>query len=352
MTESDESARTETATTETATTETAGTSSATPHGTNAQRHVVLGAGPVGRAVVAELVAAGHRPTIVTRSGTMVPGAEARRADVTDPAALRRALDGADVVYQCAQPEYHRWAEEFPALQAGIVDAVAECGALLVVVENLYGYGEVSGPLTDNLPLRATTKKGAVRARMSLDLTEAHQAGRIRMVAARASDFFGPHVDGSAFGERFVSQVRAGRKVDLLGDPDALHTVTYVPDLAAAMVRLANEPDSWGRAWHVPNAPAVSQRELVELAARAAGTSPRVRRIATWQLRALGVFVAPMREMVEVAYEFEHDFVVDASEYVTRFGDHATDLATALAATFADRSGPDQSVLVIAPVSAP
>ncbi len=316
-----------------------------------KRHVVIGAGPVGRAIVAELVAAGHHPTVVTRSGTLVPGAEARRADVTDPAALRQALDGADVVYQCAQPEYHRWAEEFPALQAAIVDAVAECGALLVVVENLYGYGDVSGPLTDNLPLRATTKKGAVRARMSLDLVEAHQAGRIRMVAARASDFFGPHVDGSAFGERFVSQVRAGKKVDLLGDPDALHTVTYVPDLAAAMVRLANEPDSWGRAWHVPNAPAVSQRELVELAARAAGTSPGIRRVAKWQLRALGVFVAPIREMVEMAYEFEHDFVVDASEYIARFGDHSTDLATAFAATFA-QSEPGQSVLVMAPVSAP
>ncbi len=60
----------------------------------------------------------------------------------------------------------------------------------------------------------------------------------------------------------------------------------------------------------------------------------------------------MREMVEMAYEFEHDFVVDASEYVARFGDHSTDLATAFADTFADQSVPDQSVLVMAPVSAP
>jgi hypothetical protein len=69
----------------------------------------------------------------------------------------------------------------------------------------------------------------------------------------------------------------------------------------------------------------------------------------------------MREMVEMAYEFEHDFVVDASEYIARFGDHSTDLATAFAATFAqsvpdqsvpDQSVPDQSVLVMAPVSAP
>ena len=300
---------------------------------SAQHHVVLGAGPVGRGVVGELAANGYRPSVITRSGTRVPGANAKQADITDPAALRQVLQGANVVYQCAQPAYHRWVEEFPALQAAIVDCVAACGALLVVVENLYGYGDVSGPLTENLPLSATTKKGAVRARMSLDLVEAHQGGRIRMVAARASDFFGPHVDGSAFGERFVSQVRAGKKVDLLGDPDALHTVTYVPDLAAAMVRLSAEPDSWGRAWHVPNAPAITQRKLVEIAAQAAGTSPKVRRVPKWQLRAIGTFVAPMREMVEMAYEFEHDFVVDASAFVARFGDHSTDLAAAFGITF-------------------
>jgi nucleoside-diphosphate-sugar epimerase len=295
-------------------------------------HVVLGAGPVGRAIVAELVGRGITPTVVTRSGTDVPGATARRADITDADQLAAAIAGTAVVYQCAQPAYHRWQEEFPALQAGVVDAVSRAGALLVVVENLYGYGPVDGALDETLPLRATTKKGAVRARMYLDLVEAHQAGRIRMVVARASDFVGPHVDGSAFGQRFVAQVTAGKKVDVLGDPEALHSVTFVADLAVAMVRLAHAPEAWGRAWHVPNAPAVAQRELVEIAGRAAGTRPTIRRVARWQLRALGMFSPPMRETVEMAYEFEHDFVVDHSDYTAHFGDHATPLNDAFAMT--------------------
>jgi nucleoside-diphosphate-sugar epimerase len=295
-------------------------------------HVVLGAGPVGRAIVARLVERGIAPTILTRSGTAVAGAIPRRADVTVRGALTHAIADAAVVYQCTQPAYHRWQEEFPALQAAVVDAAADSGSLLAVVENLYGYGPVGAVLTERLPLQATTKKGAVRARMHRDLVEAHQTGRIRMVVARASDFIGPHVEGSAFGERFVSQVIAGKKVDILGDPDARHSVTFVPDLAAAMVRLVDEPDAWGRAWHVPNAPAVTQRELVEVAAQAAGTQPTVRRVARWQLRALGMFSAPMREMVEMAYEFEHDFVVDHDDYAGRFGDHSTPLDEALART--------------------
>ncbi len=296
-------------------------------------HVVLGAGPVGRAVVARLVEHGITPIVITRSGTDVPGARAQRADISDADQLATALAGADVVHQCAQPAYHRWPEEFPALQAAVVDAVAVSGSLLVVVENLYGYGLVHDELTETLPLRATTKKGAVRARMHLELVEAHRTGRIRMVVARASDFVGPHVDGSAYGERFISQVRAGRKVDVLGDPDALHSVTFVPDLATAMVRLADQPDSWGRAWHVPNASAVTQRQLVEIAGRAAGTQPTIRRVPRWQLKAIGMFSTPMREIVEMAYEFEHDFVVDHRDYADRFGDHATPIDEAFAATF-------------------
>jgi nucleoside-diphosphate-sugar epimerase len=301
------------------------------------RHVVLGAGPVGRAIATHLATDhGLTPTVVTRSGAAVAGARAVAADITDATALLAALDGADVVYQCAQPAYHRWPQEFPGLQRAVVEAVATTGSLLVPIENMYGYGPVDGPLTESLPLSATTRKGAVRAAMWNELLEAHRSGRIRMVVARAADFVGPGTQ-SAFGTRFVSQVLAGGKVDVLGDPDTLHSVTYVPDLGAAMVRLASEPAAWGRAWHVPNAPAVTQRELVRMAAAAAGTTPSIRVVRRWQLKAIGTFVAPMREMVEMAYEFEHDFVVDHSTFAEAFGDRSTPLADAWAATIAAES---------------
>src|SRR6056297_317366 len=242
------------------------------------RHVVLGAGPVGRAVAARLTRDGERPVVVTRSGTSVPGADTRSADVTDPAAATRALADAAVVYQCAQPEYHRWPQEFPALQSAVVDAAAAAGAVVVVADNLYAYGPVTAPMREDLPLAATTRKGATRADMWRELAAAHEAGRVRAVAARAADFFGPHVDGSSVGSRFFEALLAGKPVEVLGDPDTRHTVTYVPDLAEAMVRLGGAEDAWGRPWHVPNAPTVTQRELVRLAGEVAGVTSRVRRI--------------------------------------------------------------------------
>ena len=299
-----------------------------------ESHVVLGAGPVGRAVVAALTSRGIAPAVVTRSGASVPGATSRRADLGDPVQAAAAVAGAEVVFQCAQPEYHRWPEEFPALQARAVDATAVTGAVLVVADNLYGYGPVDGPLTQDLPLTAATRKGAVRAQMWRDLQAAHDAGRLRVVAARAADFFGPGVEDSAVGRRFFGPLAQGKVVRVIGDPDRRHTYTYVPDFGEAMVRLSATPEAWGQAWHVPNAPTITTRAFAARAAELAGTRLRVRETPRWQLRLLGRFVPPVGEIVEMLYEFEEDFVVDHTPYAALLGDHATPLDEALAATLA------------------
>jgi nucleoside-diphosphate-sugar epimerase len=295
-------------------------------------HVVFGAGPAGRAVVAALTSRGIEPAVVTRSGTSVQGATSRRADLADPVQATDAVAGAEVVFQCAQPAYHRWPEQFPALQARAVDAATSAGALFVVAENLYGYGPVPGPLTQDLPLTATTKKGTVRAQMWRDLQAAHQAGRLRVVAARASDFFGPGVVDSAIGQRFFGPLARGKVVRVAGNPDRLHTYTYVSDFGEAMVRLSETPETWGRAWHVPNAPTVTTRAFAQQATELAGTRLRLERTPRWQLRLLGRFVPAVGEIVEMLYEFEEDFVVDHTPYATLLGDHATPLDEALAAT--------------------
>jgi nucleoside-diphosphate-sugar epimerase len=301
-------------------------------------HVVLGAGPVGRAVVTALAARGIEPVVLTRSATAVPGAISRRADLTDPARAAAAVAGARVVFQCASPGYHRWPAEFPALQQRAVDAAAAAGALLVVAENLYGYGPVAGPLTQDLPLAATTRKGAVRARMWRDLLAAHESGRLQVVAGRASDFFGPGVVGSAVGERFFRAIVRGKAAEVTGDPGRLHAYTYVADFGEALVRLSEEPASWGRAWHVPSAPAVSTRQFAEMAAEVAGTRARLRRLSRWQLALIGTFVPAIREIPEMLYEFERDWLVDHAAYAALLGDHATPLATAIRATVAATPG--------------
>jgi nucleoside-diphosphate-sugar epimerase len=132
-------------------------------------HVVFGSGPAGRAVATELEHQGLPTRIVNRSGrSVLADVETIGGDVSDPQFAHTAAHGAHIVYFCLNaPHYHRWPEEFPPLQAAVVDAASAAGARLVVLENLYMYGPTGGaPMTESTPVNPTSKKSAARARMS------------------------------------------------------------------------------------------------------------------------------------------------------------------------------------------
>lgn len=298
-------------------------------------HVVIGAGPLGAAVSAGLAAKGRRVRLVTRSAKPSgAGIEPLAADMMSEEAAIRACAGAAVVYQCAAPAYHRWVEQFPRLQENALEGAKRAGAVLVAAENLYGYG-VAGELHEGLPLSAATRKGAVRARLSERLREAHARGEVRAVAGRAADFVGPGVRQSALGERFWPALLAGRPVDWFGDPDAPHTVTYVPDFARALVRLGSDERAWGRAWHVPSPPTLAPREVVARAAALAGVPvPRVRRTPALVLRGVGLFVPAAGEVVEMGYSYVDPFVMSHRAYDEAFGPDATGWDDVLGATLA------------------
>jgi nucleoside-diphosphate-sugar epimerase len=302
--------------------------------TNQDTNVILGAGPMGRAIARQLHREGRKVVIVTRGAPPpdLPEVQHRRADLMRPGAAAEACAGASTIFHCAAPAYDRWTEEFPALQDAVIDAAASTGAVLGVVENLYGYG-VAGTLTEAMPLAATTRKGRVRAEMTARLFAAHSRGEVRAVAGRAADYFGPGVRVSAFGERLWQPLLAGKPISWIGDPDAPHSVTYVPDFAAALIRLVDTPSSWGRAWHVPSPAPLTPRAVIAAAAQAAGLPmPRVRRLPVLMLRAVGLFNPGAGEMVEMVYSYDRPFVMMHRDFDAAFGMAATPWDQAVAAT--------------------
>ena len=280
--------------------------------------VVLGAGPVARAVVAALLERGAVPTVVSRSASDHPGARSAVGDLSDVDDARRLISGASIVFQCAQPPYHRWVEEFPALQRTVLRACAATEAPLIAAENVYGYGDLDGVRFADTDMKPDSDKGEVRAKMWGELLRAHNEGVVATAAVRASDFFGPGVVGSVYGSRFFDAIVKGRRAEVLGSPTALHSITYVADFGRALVAVAADPTAWGRAWHAPTAEAVSQRRIVEIAAHAVGRPPRLRVVPTWQLRLVGLAVPEIKESIELLYQFKSDFIVDSEEFEQRF----------------------------------
>lgn len=293
---------------------------------------MFGTGPVGLAVADELSKHGKRVRLVNRSGRAAApdGAEVRGGDATDKTFTREASAGASVVYFALNPPYHRWPELFPPLQSGVIEGAAAAGAKLVAMENLYMYGSTGGkPLTEDLPYAAETRKGEIRARMSEELLAAHEAGRVRATAGRASDFFGPRVIASAAGETVFGRAVEGKSAQVVGDPNQPHTYTYAPDIGAGLVTLGEREEALGRAWHLPNPETISTRRFVELVFDAAGGDFMIQRAPRALLRVLGLFNPAVRETVEMLYEFEEAFIVDHSRFARAFGDHASPLHGAI-----------------------
>jgi len=302
-----------------------------------QHHVVIGAGPVGSGVAELLVAGGTPVTVVTRSGTGPehPLITRLAADAGNAEAITKAATGAAAIYNCANPPYHRWPIEWPPIHVSLMTA-AECtGAVLVMMDNLYGFGPGSTmPMREGDATNATGDKGAVRRRMADDLLAGHAADRFRATLARASDFYGPAVKGSALGERVVPNVIAGKKVSLLGSLDVAHSVSYMPDVVRTLVSIAADERAWGKPWNVPNAPATTQRQAVAALAAAAGTMVKVSAVPKPALKVLGLFSPMMKGLLETWYQFAEPWVTDSTLTEQTFGLHATPLAEGTAATVA------------------
>ena len=189
-------------------------------------------------------------------------------------------------------------------------------------------------MTEHDPLAATGPKGRTRAAVWAQALAAHQAGRARVTEARAADFFGPGVRGqSPIGQRSIPRLLDGRTVSVLGDPEVPHSWTYLPDIAAALVTLGADERAWGRAWHVPTNPPMTQRQIYSALARIAGApAPKLRPIPWWLIRAGGLAVPDLREFGEVAYQFTQPFAVDSTAYQDTFGAAPTPMNQALSAT--------------------
>lgn len=312
------------------------------------RHVVLGAGPIGRAITARLLAGGHHVTVATRSGTEVPGADAVRLAGADPR-LRDVLDGAAGLVVATNPPYQSWQAQWPPLLRNAIDSAEANGSDIVLIGNLYAHAPGSSPMTASTPLRPTSRKGAVRARMWEDLMAAHRAGRVRATEIRASDYCGPEslaTDSAHVGRRFVQPLLAGKTAYVVGDPDAPHTWTAVGDIAATAVAVLGSESGFGRPWVVPSAAPRSLRQVAtDLTTAAGAPGPNLRTYPHLLMRAMGLVIPMMRELEEIRYQHVAPFVSDGTETTELLGVPATPWEEVIATTVAAARATDERARV-------
>lgn len=283
-------------------------------------HAIIGAGQVGRRLARSLIGNGESVRLVSRRGTSLDGARVISADAADRESLLAATTGADVIYNCVNPAYHSWQEEWPPIANNLIEAAEHADAVLVTLSNLYGYGPVDHAMTEEMSLPGHTRKGSVRANMWHQALAAHQAGRIRTTEVRASDYIGEAGGQTNFGDRVIPKLRAGKAVTLMGRADQPHSWTYTGDAARLLSIVGTDERAWGKAWHVPSNPPVTQAQVIaDLASGMDVEVPRIRTAGAVMMRLVGLFNADARELVEMMYEFDRPFVMDSTKAQQTFG---------------------------------
>ena len=199
-----------------------------------------------------------------------------------------------------------------------------------------------GPITEDLPALATTKKGRIRALMAERLLAAHRSGTLQVAIGRSSVYYGPGGANSVVGDILFGAATKGNRARWMGRMDVPHSLNYLQDVARALITLGARPEALGEVWHLPAAEPVTGREFVELIAAALARPVKVTATSRLALRMAGILDPRARESAEMLYQWERPFVLDASKFQRAFGPleptpHPQAVATTVA-WFRERAG--------------
>lgn len=290
---------------------------------------IIGAGGgIGTPLAKELAKHTSQIRLVGRSPKKVNNTdELFPADLTDFAQIDKAIAGSDVVYVVIGFEYNIqvWRKVWPPFIQAIIDACIKHQAKLVFFDNVYMYAESEIPhMTEAAAIQPPSKKGEVRKQLDDMIMDSVKDKKLKALIARSADFYGPYNKNSSLSIMVVDNFKKGKKAQVFGDIDKIHTYTYTPDAAKATALLGNTDDAFGQVWHLPTTKEkLTNRQWIQLIADAMKVEPKIQSIPTWMLKFIGLFIPIMREFPEMMYQNVQDYIFDSSKFEKQFGMEAT-----------------------------
>jgi nucleoside-diphosphate-sugar epimerase len=300
---------------------------------------ILGAGgAIGNELVKLLVAKKQPFRLVGRNPKATAGTtETIAADLTDRDQTVRAVTGSSVVYLLVGLKYDRrvWQDLWPMIMSNTIEACKRAGARLIFFDNVYMYGKVSGPMTEETPFNPCSTKGEIRAKIATMLIDEWKSGALTAMIARSADFYGPDTQNAVPNLLVFQPFARTRKASWLVNDAVPHSFTYTPDAAQSLVQLAERQDAWNQTWHVPTTPnPLTGKEFIALAAKEFGIVPRHRVLSRPMLRIAGWFDPVVAESYEMLYQSDRPYVFDSSKFAREFGFAGTPYADGIRATAA------------------
>ncbi len=286
---------------------------------------ILGAnGTISKLLAKELSAYTDIIRLVSRNPKKInPTDELFPADLSDVSVVDKAVEGSDVVYLVVGFEYNIkvWRETWPKLMRAVIEACKKYKSKLVFFDNVYMYDINTIPgMTESSPINPPSKKGQVRKEISDMILKEINTGQLTALIARSADFYGPHCDKSLFDMLIMANFKKGKKANWMGNPHNKHSFTYTPDAAKATALLGNTPDAYNQVWHLPtDKQQFTGKEFIEMFASEMKVDNKMMVVPLWMLKLMGLFIPLMKELPEMMYQYDRDYVFDSSKFEKKFG---------------------------------
>jgi nucleoside-diphosphate-sugar epimerase len=284
--------------------------------------VILGSGGViGTGLAKILPQYTDKIRLVSRNPAAVnQGDELIKADITNYEQTEKAIENAETAYLVLGMQYKTavWERDWPIVMTNVINACKKYDTKLVFFDNLYLYGKVDGWMTEETPVNPSSKKGEVRAKIIEQLTDEYQKGNIRALVARAADFNGSTKLTFLY-PLVYEKIMNGKKAQWFINAKVKHSLTYTADAAKATALLGNTSEAYNRTWHLPtdkNAP--TGEEFIQLVEEVYGKKIGYTTLSRWMLKMVGLFVPVIKEMDEMLYQYESDYLFDSTDFENRF----------------------------------
>jgi nucleoside-diphosphate-sugar epimerase len=298
---------------------------------------ILGAGgAIGTELLSELVRRQQQVRLVGRNPKHVQGVtETISADISDLAQTIKAVAGSTVVHLLVGLKYdvRVWRELWPRIMSNAIEACKRADAKLIFFDNVYMYGKVIGPMTEETPFNPCSSKGEIRAQIATTLLNEVKAGKLTAMIARSADFYGPDAKTSVANLLVFERLAKGAKPSCLVSDSVPHSYTYTPDAGKSLALLADTDTAWNQTWHVPTAPnPPNGRAFIELVAKEFAVEPKYRILSRPLIKIGGFFNSDVRESYEMLYQSDSAYVFDSSKFTKAFGQEPTSYAEGIRCT--------------------
>ena len=249
-----------------------------------------------------------------------PNDELLQADLTKINDAYKSIEGADVVYMTVGLPYKTklWEATWPVLMDNIIGACKYYNAKLVFFDNMYMYDpQYLSHMTEETPVKPTSRKGKVRAKIAGQLMHEAEKGNLDALIARSADFVGPV--NSILTELVFKNLKQGKKAQWLVDADKIHSFTSTKDAAEGTAMLGNTPEAFNQVWHLPtDATKLTVRQWVDRIAAELNVKQQLQVLPRWSFGLLGLFIPIMKELKEMAYQYDRDYFFDSSKFTRQF----------------------------------